>query len=261
MRFAGSEIHSDDDFFGAVCTAESPAALSVKRPGEEKPLELTVDLWGSPLRWGIMWRVDDAEPGAVILTYVVPGSPAARAGLSAGDRIYQVGGRDFADEAAFAEQAKTLPLPIELLVERDGRLRRVLLQVPQAEPVQAGRVRQCEASRPNRKKRSCRRGKPPPFQVPGSVRNGACMTEASPTAHKPPPAWQMSACMEILNDIQEQIRFADSKAGFIAAFNVLLFGFIANHMDKLRTLWEGKQPALLLWCSRWCSWRSMSLRW
>jgi hypothetical protein len=50
----------------------------------------------------------------------------------------------------------------------------------------------------------------------------------------------MSACLDILDDIQDQIRFADSKAGFIAAFNVLLFGFVANHMDKLRTLYIGK---------------------
>ena len=134
VRFADREIRSDDDFFGAVCVAESPAVMTVNRPGEEKPLELSVDLLGTPLRWGIMWRVDDAEPAAVILTHVVPGSPAARAGLSAGDRIYRVAGRDFADETAFAELAKTLAMPIQLLVERDGRLRVIMLQLPQAEP-------------------------------------------------------------------------------------------------------------------------------
>jgi hypothetical protein len=66
-----------------------------------------------------------------------------------------------------------------------------------------------------------------------------------PTQDSPTPtssqAWQMSACLNILNDIQEQIRFADSKAGFIAAFNVLLFGFVANHMDKLRTFCSGEE--------------------
>jgi S1-C subfamily serine protease len=79
-----------------------------------------------------VWRVDDAEPGVVILSHVVPGSPAAWAGLRAGDRIYQVGGRNFTDEAAFALLAKTLPAPLQLLVERDGRLRIVALQVPKA---------------------------------------------------------------------------------------------------------------------------------
>lgn len=67
------------------------------------------------------------------------------------------------------------------------------------------------------------------------------MTEPSQDVPAPSPAWQMSACIEILNDIQEQIRFADSKAGFIAAFNVLLFGFVANHTEKLRTLCSGKE--------------------
>jgi hypothetical protein len=67
------------------------------------------------------------------------------------------------------------------------------------------------------------------------------MTEPTQAPSTPSPAWQMSACLDILNDIQEQIRFADSKAGFIAAFNVLLFGFVANHMDKLRALCSGKE--------------------
>ena len=62
--------------------ADSPASLTVNRPGTEKPLDVKVALLGSPLRWGILWRVDDAEPGTVILTHVVPGSPAARAGLA-----------------------------------------------------------------------------------------------------------------------------------------------------------------------------------
>jgi hypothetical protein len=135
VRFGDRDIHSDDDFFGAVCVAESPAWMTIKRPGEEKPLDLSVELRGEPLRWGILWRVDDAEPAAVILTHVVPGSPAARAGLSVGDRIYRVAGRDFADETAFAELAKTLAMPIQLLVEREGRLRVIVIALPQAEPL------------------------------------------------------------------------------------------------------------------------------
>jgi hypothetical protein len=135
VRFDGRDIRSDDDFFGAVCTADAAATMTVKRPGEEKSLDLPVKLPGSPLRWGILWRVDDAEPGVVILTHVVPGSPAAQAGLGIEDRIYQVGGRDFTDETAFALLAKTLSKPVQLLVERNGRLRTVTLQPRQAEPL------------------------------------------------------------------------------------------------------------------------------
>jgi S1-C subfamily serine protease len=135
VRFAGRPIQSDDDFYGAVSAAASPASLMVKRPGEQELLELTATLTGSPLRWGVAWRVDDAEPGVIILTYVVPGSPAARAGLLAGDRIYQVGGRDFADEAGFALLANTLSQSVQLLVERNSRLRTLTIQFRQTEPL------------------------------------------------------------------------------------------------------------------------------
>ena len=103
--------------------------------GEKQPLTMVVELPGAPLRWGIAWRLDDAEPGTIVLTYVVPGSPAANAGLRAGDRVYQVGGRDFADEATFIQWAKVLPGPLPLLVEHDGRLRTVVIQLQQSEPV------------------------------------------------------------------------------------------------------------------------------
>ena len=76
-----------------------------------------------PLRLGIAWRSDDAEPDTVIVSQVAAGSSAALAGLRAGDRIYRVGGRDFADDTAFARLARTLPGPLALLVEHDGRLR------------------------------------------------------------------------------------------------------------------------------------------
>ncbi len=127
-RCAGREVHLDDDLIGAVMTADSPMVLALKHKGEDKIADVSVDLPGQPLRLGITWRVDEAEPGTIILTYVVPGTPAARAGLQAGDRIYQIAGRDFADETAFVEMLKTLPDPLELLVDRDGKLRTVVIQ-------------------------------------------------------------------------------------------------------------------------------------
>ncbi len=83
-----------------------------------------------PMRLGIAWRTDDAEPDTVIVSHVAAASAAATAGLRAGDRIYRIGGRDFANDAAFAALARTLPGPLELLVERDGRLRTVVLHFP-----------------------------------------------------------------------------------------------------------------------------------
>jgi S1-C subfamily serine protease len=133
ITFAGRDIATDDDLIGAVMTAESPAQLTLQRKGEDQTADISVQLGGQPLRLGITWRVDDAEPGAIILTHVVPGTPAARAGLQVGDRIYQVTGRDFADESAFVELLKTDADPLDFLIERDGRLRTVELQFKQSQ--------------------------------------------------------------------------------------------------------------------------------
>ena len=135
IQCAGREINVDDDLIGAVMTADSPMKLALKRKGEDKIADLSVELPGQPLRLGIVWRVDEAEPGTIILTHVVPGTPAAHAGLQAGDRIYQVAGRDFADETAFVEMLKTQADPLEFLVDRDGKLRTVVILFRQAEPL------------------------------------------------------------------------------------------------------------------------------
>ncbi len=81
LRFAGHQIATAADLTGAITGAESPATAVVYRPTNGQTLQLMVPLDGSPLRLGIAWRVDDAEPGTVCWTRVVPGSPAARAGL------------------------------------------------------------------------------------------------------------------------------------------------------------------------------------
>ena len=135
VRFAGRKMGHDDDFFAAVRSAENPAAAVVKRTGEEKPLNLSVRLSGAPQRWGIRWRVDEAEPGMAIISHVVPDSPAASAGLTVGDRVYRVAGKDFADERGFARLVKKIPAPLQLLVERDGRLRVVTLRLDRIKPV------------------------------------------------------------------------------------------------------------------------------
>lgn len=127
LKLADRQISNSDDLAASLMTAENPVPVIIQRSGSQDPLQLTLQLDGTPMRLGITWRVDDAEPGTIILTGVVPGSPAARAGLKAGDRIYRIAGRQFTDDAQFARLAKTLPGPLKLLVERDGRLRTVEL--------------------------------------------------------------------------------------------------------------------------------------
>ena len=134
VEFAGRAIRSSDDLSAAVMSADSPAKVVVRRLGSDEPIEVSVALDGTPMRLGIRWRVDEAEPGTVILTEVVPASPAQRAGLVPGDHIYQVDGRDFADENEFAERVRTLPGPIEMTVERHGQIQTLRIRFD-AEPL------------------------------------------------------------------------------------------------------------------------------
>ncbi len=134
VEFNGRKTRSGDDLRAAVLLAENPAGMVLKRHGKEKPFETAVKLDGKPVRLGIHWRPDPAEPGTIVLTRVISSSPAARAGLRTGDRIYQVGGKNFSDGQEFSRLARTLPEPLELLVERDGQLRIVVLYI-ETEPL------------------------------------------------------------------------------------------------------------------------------
>ena len=67
---------------------------------------------------GFRWRMDDAEPGTVVLTHIAAGSPAARAGLRVGDRIYH----DLPSENVFRRYLQSHDaLPGTFAIERHGR--------------------------------------------------------------------------------------------------------------------------------------------
>lgn len=129
LRLAGREIRNARDLAEAVRVAPKQTPLSIQRAGEAKPLELRVELEGDPIRLGITWRVDDAEPGEIILSHVVPGSSAAQAGLIVGDRVLKLSGRDFSSETEFGRLIRSLPGPIELVIERDGRVLRIVVHL------------------------------------------------------------------------------------------------------------------------------------
>ena len=127
VELAGRMIRSGEDLAGAVLSAVSPVRVVVKPRESSESRELIVQLDGEPIRVGITWQLDEAEPGTVILKEVFPGSAAARAGLLPGDRVYQVAGQDFADDEQFTRLVTTLPGPLELLIEREGRLVTILV--------------------------------------------------------------------------------------------------------------------------------------
>jgi len=129
LRFAGREVRTDLELQTAVMIAPARVRALVEHRGRAEPSEVTVELQGHPFRVGITWRVDDAEPGTVTITHVVDPSPAFRAGLKPGDRLYQVNGRDFSGELELYERLRTPSGPLRIQVERDGRLRDVEIDV------------------------------------------------------------------------------------------------------------------------------------
>ena len=124
LRFAGYTVSDVADFRSLVVIADGEITATVQRPGRSEPLELSIRLTGEPSRLGLTWRADDAEPGSVILTQVVPHSPAALAGLKPLDRIRSVGERP-ANGVQFHDAA--ISLPINVTFERDGIVSKVLI--------------------------------------------------------------------------------------------------------------------------------------
>jgi hypothetical protein len=107
-------------FQAAVLEAASPARMTLERPGRSEPIQTTVSLAGRPARIGISWRENDAEPGTITIVRVVPGSPAHRAGMRIGDRVFQVDGQSFSDGNRFQAMMQSHELPIDFGIERQG---------------------------------------------------------------------------------------------------------------------------------------------
>ncbi|MEZ6114879.1 MAG: M20/M25/M40 family metallo-hydrolase [Pirellulaceae bacterium] len=132
LAFNNQPLDDEQRFRIDVLAAPADCSLLVQSVGEAEPRTVDVRLQGRPTRLGIGWNEDDAEPGSVILTRVVPGSAAAVAGLQPGDRIYEINEQRFQDSSRFKELAITLPGPLNILAERDGQIRRLTLPVPEA---------------------------------------------------------------------------------------------------------------------------------
>jgi len=137
ILFQGAPITDEKRFRLDLLAADGETTFTVVRAGEEKPLEIKLTPAGPPIRVGITWRTDDAEPGTVLLTQVVFGSPAHAAGLAIRDRIYSVNGQSFAAHDEFARLITTLPGPLELEIERQGRMKTVKVEVLMPQPAES----------------------------------------------------------------------------------------------------------------------------
>jgi hypothetical protein len=103
-----------------IAMSASPALLQVSRAGTDEPLTVTAELAGPPVHGGCLTRIDPAEPAAQIVTGVLTGSPAQRAGLVVGDRLLAA---PWIERDAHAPAAG----PEELVIERRGRILRAAL--------------------------------------------------------------------------------------------------------------------------------------
>jgi hypothetical protein len=127
-QYAGREITDPEQFRQLVLATRGTVMAKVQRKGSDEPVELKVQPLGQPVTLGLSWRMDEAEPGAVFVVRVTPGSPADKAGLKLFDRIYEVGGRRFASSEEFSQLANSLPSPVDFLAETSGQIRHVQLQ-------------------------------------------------------------------------------------------------------------------------------------
>jgi S1-C subfamily serine protease len=120
---------ADADSLPAYRSAGRDETVAKQQDVEKQPSPATAFSHAAPPRLGIAWRTDDAEPGSVILTYVVPGSAAAAAGLAAGDCINAVNGKPFDNDAAFRTTINGLldagPGDFTFEVESRGHVRTV----------------------------------------------------------------------------------------------------------------------------------------
>jgi len=124
--FAGLPIERIEHFLAQVQAAPREVEIVVAPQASDEDAEgprvvqVTLDL--EPLPLGIGWKTDEAEPRSVVLDRVTPGSLAAMSGLVPLDRVYEVGGVAISNSDSFREMVTRFDAPIELLVERNGRL-------------------------------------------------------------------------------------------------------------------------------------------
>jgi hypothetical protein len=128
VGYAGREITDIEQLRQMVLATRGAVPIKVVRTGSEQLVEVNILPAGEPTRLGLAWRVDDAEPGAVLLVGITPGSPAERAGLQLYDRIYEANGRRFSSSEEFRQLTASLPSPLELLTETRGKIRPVTVE-------------------------------------------------------------------------------------------------------------------------------------
>ena len=129
LELNGRPIQSEAQFRLQLLAASGETTFLVKRPGSDTPLLYKVTPRGDPIRVGLSWRFDDAEPGVVLVTQIISSSAAQLSGLKVRDRIYSICGQAFKSEADFVSLLTGVKSPMELVVERDGKIQTLKLEL------------------------------------------------------------------------------------------------------------------------------------
>lgn len=130
VRFGDDEIQPQTNLAGLILKTPSPVRVRYVRPGLPQPQRVLVTLVGKPIRIGVNWREDPAEPGTVAINLIETGSPAELCGLKMNDRIWQLNGQDFKTGTELRERLMAAPSPVSLLIERQGQLKTLTLEFP-----------------------------------------------------------------------------------------------------------------------------------
>jgi hypothetical protein len=99
LELAGKKLSGPTDFLSLTRTLKAPGKVPVMARRDGKTRTFVLNLAGPPPgftdpHFGIVVNLDDVKDGALV-TGVLPGSPAARAGIEKGDRISVVAGQTF----------------------------------------------------------------------------------------------------------------------------------------------------------------------
>ena len=136
-KINGQAIHSKSLLSALALRSESSLELEVVRAGADEALTLTAPLRGKPIRLGLSWRENEAEPGSVYVTRVVPDSPAALADIKLYDRINALEGQPIVDQADLLDRVRALLAEdkesLRFEIESRGRIHEVTvsMQLPQ----------------------------------------------------------------------------------------------------------------------------------
>jgi acetylornithine deacetylase/succinyl-diaminopimelate desuccinylase-like protein len=129
LKVAHWDQGSMADLRTIVQTARNPVTVRLERSSNLAPLDLQLELAGQPVRVGIAWQTDGAIPDGVVITLVVPESPADRAGLKVGDIITHLSEAVVGSEDEIRSKLLNDPSPIRMRIERLGRFREIAVKL------------------------------------------------------------------------------------------------------------------------------------